>query len=43
MIDVGLYLQRSVVYAVQFENGRVVGSLARELALDNADAKESCQ
>jgi nitrogen fixation protein NifZ len=41
VIDVGLYLQRSIVYAVQFENGRIVGSLARELTLDPADAKES--
>ena len=30
--DIGLYLQRSVVYAVQLANGRLVGCLARELA-----------
>jgi nitrogen fixation protein NifZ len=32
VIDIGLYLQRNIVYAVRFANGRLVGSLARELA-----------
>ncbi|ABW16206.1 nitrogen fixation protein NifZ [Frankia sp. Mgl5] len=31
VINVGLYLQEHIVYAVAFENGRVVGALEREL------------
>ncbi|CAO5233885.1 nitrogen fixation protein NifZ [Frankia sp. AgKG'84/4] len=32
VINVGLYLQEHIVYAVAFRNGRVVGALERELA-----------
>jgi nitrogen fixation protein NifZ len=31
IVDVGVYLQEHVVYAVMFGNGRVVGCLDREL------------
>ncbi len=31
VLNVGLYLQEHVVYAVAFENGRIVGCLEREL------------
>lgn len=31
VLNVGLYLQEHVVYAVAFENGRLVGALEREL------------
>ena len=32
ILNVGLYLQEHIVYAVAFGNGRVVGCLERELA-----------
>jgi hypothetical protein len=31
VINTGLYLQQHVVYAVSFENGRIVGCLTREI------------
>ena len=31
IVDIGVYLQEHVVYAVMFGNGRVVGCLEREL------------
>jgi nitrogen fixation protein NifZ len=33
VVDVGSYLQRHTVYAVAFENGRLLGCLAEELAV----------
>ncbi|SNQ50784.1 Protein NifZ [Frankia canadensis] len=38
VINVGLYLQEHIVYAVAFRNGRVVGALERELAVPVIDA-----
>ncbi len=32
VLNVGLYLQEHIVYAIAFANGRVVGCLERELA-----------
>ncbi|MEV5409625.1 nitrogen fixation protein NifZ [Thermopolyspora sp. NPDC052614] len=37
VLNVGLYLQEHIVYAVAFGNGRVVGCLERELAASPAD------
>ncbi|CAO5193630.1 Protein NifZ [Frankia sp. AiPs1] len=37
VINVGLYLQEHIVYAVAFRNGKVVGALERELALPADD------
>lgn len=31
IVDIGVYLQEHIVYAVMFGNGRVVGCLEREL------------
>lgn len=31
VLDIGLYLQEHMVYAVAFDNGRVVGCLEREI------------
>ncbi|MBX6388939.1 MAG: nitrogen fixation protein NifZ [Frankia sp.] len=31
VINIGLYLQEHIIYAVAFENGRVVGCLEREI------------
>jgi nitrogen fixation protein NifZ len=31
VLEVGLYLQEHIIYAVAFDNGRVVGCLGREL------------
>ena len=33
VVNVGIYLQQHVIYAVSFETGRVVGCLTRELTL----------
>lgn len=33
IVDIGVYLQEHIVYAVMFGNGRVVGCLERELEL----------
>ncbi|MCM3925800.1 nitrogen fixation protein NifZ, partial [Frankia sp. AiPs1] len=42
VINVGLYLQEHIVYAIAFENGRIVGALERELeAPEDATAAES--
>ncbi|MCK9902373.1 nitrogen fixation protein NifZ [Parafrankia sp. FMc2] len=41
VINVGLYLQEHVVYAVAFENGRVVGALERELEAAPRDPRGS--
>jgi hypothetical protein len=44
VINVGLYLQEHIVYAVAFENGRIVGALERELeAPEDAPEAESAQ
>lgn len=32
VVDIGTFLQDHIVYAVHFENGRLVGCLERELA-----------
>ncbi len=32
VLDVGLYLQKHIIYAVAFGNGRVVGCMERELS-----------
>lgn len=31
IVDIGVYLQEHIVYAVMFDNGRLVGCLQREL------------
>lgn len=31
VINIGLYLQEHIIYAVAFDNGRVVGCMTREL------------
>lgn len=38
VLNVGLYLQEHIVYAIAFANGRVVGCLERELAAATAGA-----
>ncbi|THJ75270.1 nitrogen fixation protein NifZ [Candidatus Frankia alpina] len=42
VINVGLYLQEHIVYAIAFENGRIVGALERELTtVEDAAHEES--
>ncbi|OAA26888.1 nitrogen fixation protein NifZ [Frankia sp. EI5c] len=41
VINVGLYLQEHIVYAVAFENGRVVGALERELEAASREPRGS--
>lgn len=36
IVSIGLYLQEHIIYAVAFENGRVVGCMTRELDVPTA-------
>ncbi|MDA8392285.1 MAG: nitrogen fixation protein NifZ [Actinomycetota bacterium] len=40
VVNIGLYLQEKVVYAVNFANGRLVGCLEHELAAEGAPSQQ---